>query len=545
MALFKLLTLMRLEWKAAALGFLASLCSTFASVGLMATAAWFLTAMGAAYAFGILLNLFVPSALIRLLAILRTGLRYADRLLSHQATFRIIEKFRLLLFAKALRLEHYAQLNFRTADLERRLQGDIEQLELAYLRQFMPCATAFALALTAGLILVSFSANLLVVFLICYLCCGVLVPALLSYLSAPVSARCADLGIKLQHELSDNLSGLLDLTVLDALSYKLQSLRQLSYYLSRGRFFISLLDGLAQALLLLGAMLCFVCFIALAGSLYLKGQVSAGQTMMLAIGALACFESLQPVAAALLLLPATERSARRVWDLSQGLERKEGKKSLEGKLQSICCVQLGLTLPGHDQPLLEDFSFTFKATENYALTGASGSGKTSLLSALSGLIAPTAGRILYNGIDGRELKAVSLHQRLTLCFQDPGFMSGTVRSMFTALHPQAAEAQIRSALEVVELWSFIESLDGGLDAYLGHHGNALSGGQARRLSLALALFRQCDFLLLDEPGEGLDPVQEERILKRILSYRRGVIMVTHRKSGLYLCDKILRLETES
>ena len=84
-----------------------------------------------------------------------------------------------------------------------------------------------------------------------------------------------------------------------------------------------------------------------------------------------------------------------------------------------------------------------------------------------------------------------------------------------------------------------------MDAYLGHHGNALSGGQARRLSLALALFRQCDFLLLDEPGEGLDPVQEERILKRILSYRRGVIMVTHRKSGLYLCDKILRLETES
>ncbi|MBO8415509.1 MAG: hypothetical protein IAB19_03895, partial [Proteobacteria bacterium] len=85
MAVLKFLLLIKKEYKAAMLGLLASLGSTFASIALMSTAGWFLTAMATAAVLGLTLNLFVPSALIRLLAILRTGLRYADRLFSHAA----------------------------------------------------------------------------------------------------------------------------------------------------------------------------------------------------------------------------------------------------------------------------------------------------------------------------------------------------------------------------------------------------------------------------------------------------------------------------
>lgn len=543
MAVLKLLALMRLEYKAALLGLLASLCSTFASIGLMAAAGWFLSAMGAAYAFGFVINLFVPSALIRLLAIMRTGLRYADRLLSHQAAFKIIERLRLQLFTQALALDHAAQLKFQQADLERRLHGDIEKLELAYLREFVPCAAAFLTAFTASAILAAFSGELLLIFLSTFLTAGVVVPGLAAWGSRRLGAAAAQEAGVIQNAAAAFIAGLMDLTVLGIAEDELERMAERSARLAHAKRVLTFLDGLSQAVLILCASLCFLGCIAAAGRLYLRAEISAGQVMMLAIGALSCFECLTPLAAALLLLPDAERSARRVQELAAGKPRALGSAVLPDRpMQRMVCADLTLALPGRQEPVLEHFNYIFESNLNYALQGPSGCGKTTLLSALAGLIPPAQGDVFYDGIAGQELKPVSLHQHLTLCFQDPAFISGRLREMFRIVNPQATDAEILKLLDLVELTELVYSLPGQLDAFIDMHGSSLSGGQARRLSLALCLIKPADFVLLDEPGEGLDAAQEERILTRLFHSRTGIIMVTHKEQGLTCCDKILRLK---
>lgn len=540
MAVFKFLSLIRKEYKAALWGLLVSLGSTFASIALMSTAGWFLTAMATSAVLGISLNLFVPSALIRLLAILRTGLRYADRLFSHSAAFKIIEKFRGELFDKALSLNYEAQLKFQRADLERRLHGDIEKLELLYLREFMPIVCAFITGFIAGCILAAFDIRLLFVFIITFCGAGVVVPLISATFFGRFSARVSDDLLSLNNEAAVFISGLLDFIVLNALPARLERLEELNARICKSRRMLSLIDGINQAVLMFAALLCFLALLVIGSSLYLGGGISAAQSMMLCIGAMSVFECLQPMALALISWPESEHSARRVFELLNGKQRTEGKDRLEHPISRIECRNLSFAYTER-HPIFTNFNAVFEADKNYALTGPLGSGKSSLLFMLLGLIKPQQGEILYDGLQGAALKAQSLNEQFAVCFQDPSLMSGTIREIFTAINQKITEDEIHAVLRVVELENFVSALDLGLDTFIGVHGRALSGGQARRFALARALSRKAPFLLLDEPGEGLDAAQEGRILQRILKSRHGVIMISHRGTGLELCNTVLRL----
>ena len=540
MAVLKFLLLIKKEYKAALLGLLASLGSTFASIALMSTAGWFLTAMATAAVLGLTINLFVPSALIRLLAILRTGLRYADRLFSHAAAFKIIEKFRAGLFDRALSLNYQAQLNFQRADLERRLHGDIEKLELLYLREFMPIVCAFITGFIAGCILAAFDLRLLFAFLIAFCGAGVVVPLISASFFGRFSARVSDDLLSLNNEASVFISGLLDFMVLNALPARLERLEQLNARICKSRFMLTLIDGINQAVLMFAALLCFLSLLVIGSSLFLAGEISAAQCMMLCIGAMSAFECLQPMALALISFPEAELSAGRVFELLNGSPRTEGAHRLERPISRIDCRGICFAYTRRRQ-LFTNFNAVFEAGRNYALTGPLGSGKSSLIFMLLGLIKPQQGEILYDGITGESLKAQSLNEQFAVCFQEPSLMSGTILEIFTAVNPQITLAQIHELLRLVELEDFVSSLEHGLDTFIGMHGRALSGGQARRFALARALSRKAPFLLLDEPGEGLDAEQERRILKRILTSRHGIIMISHRGTGLEWCDKVLRL----
>lgn len=540
MLLLRFCSLIAGEYKAAGLGLAASIASTWASIGLMAAAGWFLTAMADAAVIGISINLFVPSALIRLLAILRTGLRYVDRLLSHAAAFRIIEKFRSVLFARALELDFELQLRLQQADLERRLHGDIEKLELAYLRQFMPILCAFVTGLGVGLILASFNLRLCLCFALTYLLAGLIVPWLSSLFFGRISAALAADLQELHSEASIFIGGLLDFMVLNALPGRIERLELLNESICRIRRSLSFIEGINQALLMFLASLCFLGLIACGALFYRGGTVSPAQCMMLAIGALSAFECLQPMSAALLLRPEAENSAQRVFELMDGPRRREGNMSLSAPLQEIVCREVGFAYGG-GRAVLSGFSCTFSAGENYAVTGPLGSGKTTVLYLLCGLLHPQQGSVSYDGLAGGDLKSAALNAQFSICFQDPGLMSGSIREIFTAVNPELTDAAIMDLLRVVELAEFTAALPEGLDTYIGEHGRALSGGQARRFALARALGRHSPFLLLDEPGEGLEVAQERRILQRILSQRKGVIMVSHRAAGLDYCDKMIRL----
>ena len=201
--------------------------------------------------------------------------------------------------------------------------------------------------------------------------------------------------------------------------------------------------------------------------------------------------------------------------------------------------------PGSSTPALSAVSCRIPANGIFAITGPSGSGKTTLADLLLGLLEPTSGSIL---VDGVPLAGSCLrHWRsLTACVaQDPFLLNESVRSNLIWARRDASEAEMGEALRLAAA-DFVDSLEQGLDTVVGDRGSRLSGGERQRVALAAALLRKPALLVLDEPTGQLDTDNEERVAETLcrLQGRATVVVVTHSESLLGKADRVLMLNTQ-
>lgn len=179
-----------------------------------------------------------------------------------------------------------------------------------------------------------------------------------------------------------------------------------------------------------------------------------------------------------------------------------------------------------------DLSLEIRAGEFVVIVGPSGSGKSSLLNLLVRLYDPTSGRILFDGLDLREVQVDSLREQIGYVSQDALLFDLTLRDNVAMGKLGASEAEIRAALEAAEVLELAESLPQGLDTRLGERGARLSGGERQRIALARAVVRQPRILLLDEPTSALDEPTIASLLQTLTRLARQrsitVIAVTHR-----------------
>lgn len=547
MAAFKFLSLLRLEYKAVLLGLMCAFLASFSSAALMATAGWFLTAMAVAGATGSILNLFIPSSLIRLLAITRTVLRYADRLLSHQAAFRLVERLRARLFDQALQIDLQRQFELRHADVQFRLQHDVENLELMYVRMCVPAVVAVLCGLVAGCVLYSLDVLLCAGFVILYLTAGLLLPVLCALPGQRRSRHSAQLSLQLNAQAAALTGGLYDFSLLRCTQFFTRPMQRISTAIARAKQAAVISDGLCQAGILLCSLLCFVFMLYAGCNLMVAGKLTSPEVMLAAIGSLSVFENVVPLCQAVLSVPEVNGSARRVFSVLEAGSVRTGHRAAREKTSEKIKLTAPLTRMelrhlsfayNADRTVFADLTVSFDADCNYALQGPSGCGKSTVLYLLSGLLPAPAGCVFYNGTEASALDIASVRTQIACCLQDPMLLRGTVREMFRMVKSDLSEQQMWDCLETVELAPLVRSLPRGADSVPA----GLSGGQARRMALARALCLDTPFLLLDEPGEGLDVLQEERILARIMQRRRGVIMVTHRQGGVKFCQHVIRLQ---
>jgi ATP-binding cassette subfamily B protein len=179
-----------------------------------------------------------------------------------------------------------------------------------------------------------------------------------------------------------------------------------------------------------------------------------------------------------------------------------------------------------------------------AILGATGSGKSVLMSLIPRFYDPTVGRVLLDGIDARQLHLDDLRRNIGLVFQESFLFSNTVAANIAFGHPEATPAQIEKAARIAAAHDFITSLPNGYDTILGESGNSLSGGQRQRLAIARAVLLEPAILLLDDPTAAIDSETEHEIfdaLDRAISGRTTFI-VAHRVSTLRRADFIIVLE---
>lgn len=544
--LLRLLSLYRRHALWILLSMLVSLVATLANVGLMATSGWFITAMAASGLTGIAMNYFTPAAIIRALAILRTGGRYVDRVVGHEATLRLLADTRAHLFGRMVPLAPAALDDLRSGDLLARLKADIDRLELTFLRFLSPLTIALLTLAAVGLVLSLYDGLLSAGVLAVLVGCGLMAPALAAAATVgpgrALTARSADL----RRLVVDDLSGLMPLIVTGAFAGHRDRLVAAMSSLVRTERRLARRAAFGQALGRLSGDLALIVALFVAVPLVAGGRMAGPDLAMAALLALSAAEVFMGLPAAFLGFSSTLASARRLFAI---LDRRPPvmDHAAPTPLPERRDLRLhGVTLRyrGGVRPALDAVSLDIPFGSHMALVGESGAGKSSVVSLLARLRDPDAGEIRLGGLPLTDLALADVRRVVGVVPQKPHLFTLTLEENLRLGRPSATADELAAAIEAAGLADFIAQLPQGLATPVGVAGTTLSGGEARRVAIARVLLLDPDVLILDEPGEGLDPETEAVMLDRVLDRMAGrtVMVVTHARAALHRMDRVVKFE---
>ena len=524
------------------LGILLSLVTLMANLTLMAISGWFIASMAIAGAAGASMNYFTPAAVIRACAIARTLGRYGERLVTHDATLRLLSGLRVWFYRHLDPLAPARLQQFRSGDLLSRIRADIDTLDNFYLRTLVPTVTAVLASAAACLFLLGYDARLSLILLVFLLLGGVGVPWIARYLGDLAGRRLVTLKSELRAAAIDGVQGLAELQAYGAATAQADRIEVLSRALAREQQRLSSLSGLSQGALGLTANLALWLVVWTAIPLVQKGTISPPDLAMLALFTLAAFEAVAPLPAAFQSLGETWAAARRVQEIldaePQVIDPPSPASLPRGR--SVSFEGVTLTYPGAARPALSNIDLHIPQGAKVAILGPSGSGKTSLVNLLIGFWAPDRGRITLGGTDIAALGGEEVRRQIAVVSQHTHLFSGTIRDNLLLARPDAHQAELERACRTAEIHGFIAAQPEGYDTQVGEAGVALSGGQARRLAIARALLKDAPILILDEPTEGLDGPTALALMKTLneLMADRTVLLITHRPEGLDRMDEI-------
>ncbi|MCB1754871.1 MAG: thiol reductant ABC exporter subunit CydD [Gammaproteobacteria bacterium] len=219
-------------------------------------------------------------------------------------------------------------------------------------------------------------------------------------------------------------------------------------------------------------------------------------------------------------------------------------QALAEPVQKIHLRGLSLTYPGRSQPVFRDLNLHLVPGRIVALTGPSGTGKSSLLQVMLGFRRPDSGQILINERPLEMLGRDHWLDQVAWVSQHTTLFPGTLRDNLLLAAPHASEEALQQALAQANALEFVQRLPQGLETQTGEQGAGLSGGQIQRIALARAFLKDAPVLLLDEPTANLDRHSEQLVLAslRTLCQGRLVLMLTHRANSVLQADEVWHLE---
>ncbi|MGF6267259.1 ATP-binding cassette subfamily C protein CydC [Paraburkholderia youngii] len=534
--LARLIMLFRPYWRWMALGAGVSLLTLLANVALMAIAGWFIASMALAGMTQVAaFDYFTPAAAIRACAIVRTAGRYVERLVTHEATLRLLSQLRVWFYTRIEPLAPARLSDLRGADLLSRIQADIDSLNHVYLRVLLPMAVAAVGVLAIVAAAAAFSASTALVMLVFLVLAGVVLPiAILIKANGPARDGVV-LRARMRETIVDGLQGLGDSRVYGGEQAYASRIDQLSERLVVAQSTVSRANGFSQGALVALASLAMWATLCFTIPHVADATLPKADLAMLSLLVLASFEAVVPLPLAMQMLGESLAAARRIFALVDARPAIVDTQCTAALPSGGNLEVRGLRMRYRDDAAwaLDDVSFELPVGGRVAIVGESGAGKSSLANVLLRLWDYQAGSIRLGGVELRQCAAEEVRARIAVVAQDSYLFNATIRENLLLARPDADDALLEAACRSALLHDFIMTLPQGYDTQLGE-GTGLSGGQARRLTIARALLLDAPFLILDEPTEGLDSVTEQALLKTVMRLMEGrsVLLITHRLSAL-------------
>ncbi|PKV43368.1 ATP-binding cassette subfamily C protein CydC [Janthinobacterium sp. 61] len=500
-----------------------------AGMALLGLSGWFITATSIAglhASTALLFDVFGPSAGIRLLAIGRTGSRYAERLVTHDATFAALASIRVQLFRGWSRPEAASRLLRQPAKLLFRLTADIDALEALYLRLLVPAFTALCAALLAGVALGAMQWQLGLGLAAWLLAAG----GGISWLVARAARRPAIVRSraieKLRSGTIDLVAGQTDLVMAGRIDAQCAALGQIDCSLAQADFALQRLETAA------GAAYGVAGSVTLAGVLLAVAALVQQQALNVPLAALALLIALTAVEPFAGLRRGALEAGRMLLAMRRLAPRLDAQEIAALPADSAPGLRLEHVSAAHagsNVAILHDVSLHIADGERVALIGPSGVGKSTLLAIAARELAPLSGKV--------SAPRACLFTQKTELFQD------SLRDNLRLADPSASDAQLWAALQSAGLDEEVRAFAGGLDTLLGEGGLGLSGGQARRLALARLFLHESTLWLLDEATEALNAQVAIDVLQRLRARSDGrtLLIATHLRREAALADRLVSL----
>ena len=525
------------------LGLVLMITGLASSIGLLTTSGWFLAATAIA-GLGTLFNFFYPSASVRGLAIGRTLFRYFEKLVTHDATFRILAKLRVQVFEKIIPLSPAVLNRYRNSDLLNRLVSDVDTLDSLYLRLIAPFITAIFVILAMCIGLSFINAPLALGLGVSLLLLVFVIPTVFYQLGKKFGDKLVHSRALYRTQFLEFIQAQAELLLFNAEDKLKDNMAKTEANWQADQQKEANLSGFSTALSL------FLNGLIIAAMLWFSSQAEFGNDeyrmafiALFTFAALASFEILMPLGSAFLHIGQVIASAERVTDIieQQPLVTFNGKAEFDqNAITLIEAKDLSFTYPERQNRALENLNLTIQKGKKVAILGKTGSGKSTLLQLLVRNYDANQGQLFLAGKPIADYAEDTLRSQFCFLTQRVHVFSDTLRqNLQFASAVNISDEKMIEVLNQVGLGKLLEQ-EQGLDIWLGDGGRPLSGGEQRRLGLARILLNDAPILLLDEPTEGLDRETERQILRLILAHaeNKTLIMVTHRLTAIEQFDEL-------
>lgn len=521
-----------------------------ASIGLLAVSGWFLSATavaGLSIAAAQNFNIFTPSAGIRGFAVIRTAGRYVERVISHEATLRLLSSLRVWFYRRIEPQAPASLYRHRSGDLLGRIVSDIDTLDGLFIRVLAPTLVALCVAVVAGGFLWWLAPPLAFVFICFFLAAGALLPLVSRHLGQRS-------GTLIQHQLAlfrmnlvEDLQGMADLVIYGAWQRHCLLRLEENARLLRLQEKMARISGFNTAMMTLLSGLAAVVALYVAIPLAQEGYFDGALLALITFGVLAAFEAVLPLPMAYQLLGKILAAARRIRAIAEAptLVSFPVTPTEKPADTSVHYCNVSFSYPGETRTeALKSVNLILPQQSTLALIGPSGCGKTTLAHLLTRFWDPDQGEISIGGENLRHFSEKELRRMVTLVSQKSHIFSASLRDNLLIANPDADATALWDALERAQLADFVAGLPQGLETWAGEGGARLSGGQARRLILARALLKEAPIWILDEPTEGLDNETRQQFNQLLFANLQGktLLLITHTIDLLQRVDRVCFME---